>query len=109
MSEHRIERVIEGEARPVWGRLPAVAIALVCFLLAAIVGMTSGASPWVAGDGPGTSPPPFVAEVVAVAVAAGLCILLGILWVSTPRRTQARKRPGAKRNSRSRDRIVKLR
>ena len=49
MSEHRSERVIEGEARPEWGRLPVAAVVIVGFLLAAIVGMTSAASPWVAG------------------------------------------------------------
>ena len=49
MSEHRSECVIEGAARPEWGRLPVAAVVIVGFLLAAIVGMTSAASPWVAG------------------------------------------------------------
>ena len=45
MSEHRSERVIEGEARPMWGRLPVAAVVVVSVLLAAIVGMTSADSP----------------------------------------------------------------
>ena len=95
MAEHRTERVIEAAARPGWGRLPVAAVVIVSFLLAAVIGMTSAASPWVAGDGGGSSPPAIVGEVLAVALAAGLCILLGVLWVSTPGRTQARKKPGA--------------
>ncbi len=51
MSEQRSERVIEGAARPEWGRLPVAAVVVVGFLLAAIVGMTSAASPWLPGDG----------------------------------------------------------
>ena len=57
MSEHRSERVIEGEARPEWGRLPVAAVVVVSFLLAAIVGMTSAASPWVPATAAGSSPP----------------------------------------------------
>ena len=49
MSEQRSERVIEGEARPEWGRLPVAAVVVVGFLLAAVVGMTSAASPWLLG------------------------------------------------------------
>ena len=92
MAEHRTERVIEATARPGWGRLPVAAVVIVGFLLAAVIGMTSAASPWVADDGGDPSPPAIVGEVVAVALAAGLCILLGVLWVSTPRRTQAKKK-----------------
>jgi len=92
MAEHRTERVIEATARPGWGRLPVAAVVIVCFLLAAVIGMTSAASPWVADDGGDPSPPAIVGEVVAVALAAGLCILLGVLWVSTPRRPQAKKK-----------------
>ena len=54
--------------------------------------MTSAASPWVAGDGGGSSPPAIVGEVLAVALAAGLCVLLGVLWVSTPRRPRRGRR-----------------
>ena len=93
MSEHRSERVIEAEARPEWGRLPAVAVALVGFLLAAIVGMASGASPWVAGDGADPSPPPFVGETLAVALAVGLCVLFGLIWIRAPRNSKSRKKP----------------
>jgi hypothetical protein len=64
-------------------------------MLAAVIGMTSADSPWVAGDGGDSSPPAVVGEVLAVALASGLCILLGVLWVGTPRRTQARKKAGA--------------
>ena len=92
MSEHRSECVIEGARRPEGGRLPAAAVVVVGFLLAAIVGMASGASPWVAGDGSGASPPRIVTEVLAVALAAGLCILLAITWIHTPRRPKARKK-----------------
>ena len=94
MSEHRSERVIEGEARPEWGRLPVAAVVVVSFLLAAIVGMTSAASPWLPGDGGRSSPPAIVGQVLAVALAAGLCILLGLIWIHTPRRSKARKKPG---------------
>ena len=95
MSEHRSERVIEGEARPAWGRPPVAAVVVVGFLLAAIVGMTSAASPWVAGDGSGASPPRIVTEVLAVALAVGLCILLALTWIQTPRRAKAKKKSGA--------------
>ena len=94
MSEHRSERVIEGEARPEWGRLPVAAVVVVSFLLAAIVGMTSAASPWLPGDGGHSSPPAIVGEVLAVALAAGLCILLGLIWIHTPRRSKAKQKPG---------------
>ena len=93
MSEHRSERVIEGAARPEWGRLPVAAVVIVSFLLAAIVGMTSAASPWLPGDGSQSSPPAIVGQVLAVALAAGLCILLGLIWIHTPRRSKAKK-PG---------------
>ena len=78
MSEHHSECVIEGEARPARGRPPLAAVVVVGLLLAAIVGMTSAASPWVAGDGNGASPPRIVTEVLALALAAGLCILLAL-------------------------------
>ena len=89
MAEHRTERVIEGEVRPGWSRSSVVAVVVVSFLLATIVGMTSADSRWVAGDGGDSSPPAVVGEVLAVALAAGLCILLGVLWVGMPRRTPA--------------------
>ena len=94
MSEHRSERVIEGATRPEWGRLPVAAVVIVSFLLAAIVGMTSAASPWLTGDGSRSSAPAIVGEVLAVALAAGLCILLGLIWIHTPRRSKAKKRGG---------------
>jgi hypothetical protein len=93
MSEHRNERVIEGAARPEWGRLPVAAVVIVSVLLAAIVGMTSADSPWLPGDGSQSSPPAIVGQVLAVALAAGLCILLGLIWIHTPRRGNARKKP----------------
>jgi hypothetical protein len=67
---------------------------VVSFLLAAIVGMTSAASPWLPADGGDSSPPAIVGEVLAVALAAGLCILLGLIWIHTPRRSKAKKRGG---------------
>ena len=91
MAEHRTERVIEAAARPEWARLPVSAVVIVGFLLAAVIGLTSAASPWLADDGGDSSPPAFVGEAVAVALAAGLCLLL-VLWVNTPRRTQAKKK-----------------
>ena len=94
MSEHRSECVIEGEARPRWGRLPVAAVVVVGFLLAAIVGMTSAASPWLPADGGDSSPPAIVGEVLAVALAAGLCTLLGLIWIHAPRRSKAKKRGG---------------
>jgi len=94
MSEHRSERVIEGAARPGWGQLPVAAVVIVSFLLAAIVGMTSAASPWLPGDGGRPSAPAIVGEVLAVAVAVGLCILLGLIWIHTPQRRKAKKRGG---------------
>jgi hypothetical protein len=93
MSEHRSERVIEGAARPEWGRLPVAAVVIASVLLAAIVGMTSAASPWLPGDGSQSSPA-IVGRVLAVALAAGLCILLALIWIHTPRRSKAKKKPG---------------
>ena len=49
--------MIEGEARAEWGRFPVAAVVVVSFLLAALIGMTSATSPWVPGDGGGSSPP----------------------------------------------------
>jgi hypothetical protein len=94
MSEHRSERVIEGATRPEWGRLPVAAVVIVSFLLAAIVGMTSAASPWLPGDGGRPSAPAIVGQVLAVGLAVGLCILLGLIWAHTPRRSKAKKRGG---------------
>ncbi len=93
MSEHRSERVIEGAARPEWGRLPVAAAVIVSVLLAAIVGMTSADSPWLPGDGSRSSPPAIVGQVLAVALAAGLCALLGLIWIHTPQRSKAMKKP----------------
>ena len=39
-----------------------------------------------------------VGEVLAVALAAGLCILLALIWIHTPRRSKARKKPGGPRS-----------
>ena len=93
MGEHRSECMIEGAARPEWGRLPVAAVVIVSFLLAAIVGMTSAATPWLPGDGSRSSPPRILGEVLAVALASGLCILLALIWIHTPRRGKS-KRPG---------------
>ena len=93
MSEHRSERVIEGGARPEWGRLPVAAVVIVGSLLAAIVGMASADSPWLPGDGGDTSQPAIVGQVLAVGLGAGLCALLGLIWVNSSRRAKAR-RPG---------------
>ncbi len=94
MSEHRSERVIEGEGRPEWDRPPVVAVVVVGFLLAAIVGMASAASPWLSNDGGHSSPPAIVGQVLGVALAVGLCILLGVVWAGTPPRRKAKQRPG---------------
>ena len=94
MSEHSSERVIEAERRPVWGRVPVAAVVVVSALLAAIVGMTSADSPWLPGDGSRSSPPAIVVQVLAVALAAGLCILLGVIWARTPPPGKAARKPG---------------
>jgi hypothetical protein len=92
MSEYRSECVIEGVARPTGGRLPVAAVVVVGFLLAAIVGMTSAASPWISDDGSRPSAPAVVGDVLAVAIAAGLCILLGLIWINMPGRKVRKKR-----------------
>ena len=107
MSEHRSERVIEGEARPEWGRLPVAAVVVVGFLLAAIVGMTSAASPWVAGRRqPARRRRAIVGEVLAVALAAGLCILLALIWIrhASTQQGEEEARWAADRHRRARDR-----
>lgn len=95
MSEHLNERVIEGAPRPEWGwgRIPVAAVVIVGVLLAAIIGMTSATSPWLPGDGGSPSAPAIVGQVLAVALAAGLCVLVGLIWVHTPQRSKARKKP----------------
>jgi hypothetical protein len=93
MSEQRSERVIEGEAPPPWARPPVAAIVVVGCLLAAIVGMTSTASPWLSSDGGGASPPAVVGQVLGVALAAGLCVLMGLIWIHTPQRSKPRRKP----------------
>ena len=70
------------------GPTARAAVVVMGFLLAAIVGMTSAASPWVAGDGSRASPPRIVGEVLAVALAVGLCILLALIWIHTPQTRQ---------------------
>jgi hypothetical protein len=92
MSEYRSECVIEGAARPTRGRLPVAAVVVVGFLLAAIVGMTSAASPWISDDGSRPSAPAVVGDVLAVAIAAGLCILLGLIWINMPGQREVRKK-----------------
>jgi hypothetical protein len=92
MSEHRSECLIEGAARPERGRLPGAAVVIVSVLLAAIVGMTSADSPWLPGDGRRSSPA-IVGQVLAVGLAGGLCILLALIWIHTPRRSKAKKKP----------------
>ena len=75
---------------------PVVAVVVVGFLLAAIVGMASADSPWLSGDGSRSSPPAIVGQVLAVALAAGLCILLGVIWIrhaSTPQGEAEARRP----------------
>ena len=94
MSEHRSERVIEGAARPERGPLPVAVVVIVGFLLAAIVGMTSAASPWLPGDGGRPSAPAIVGQLLAAGLAAGLCVLLGLIWIHTPQRNKAKKRGG---------------
>lgn len=95
MSEQRSERAIEGATGPEWGRFPVAAVGLVGFLLAAIVGLTSADSPWLTGDGGRPSTPAVVGQVLAVGLAAGLCAVLGLIWIHTPRRDRATKRAGA--------------
>jgi hypothetical protein len=94
MMEHRSERVIEGERRPDWVRLPAAVVVVVTFLLAAIVGMTSADSPWLPGDGSHLSPPAIAGKVLVVGLAAGICVLVGLIWVNTPRRSKVKKKRG---------------
>jgi hypothetical protein len=87
-SEHCSERVIQGESRPEWGRSRVAAVALLSFLLAAIVGLTSADAPWLSGGGDRSPAPPIVGEVLALAVAASLCALVGIAWVQAPGRSR---------------------
>ena len=97
MAEHRTERVIEAELRPGWGRLPVAAVVILGFLLASIVGMASAASPWLSADQGHSSPPAIVGEVLAVVFAAGLCVLVALMWINVPRRGKA---PSASRCAR---------
>ena len=93
MSELRSERVIHGEERPNQGRSPVVAVVVVLgFLLAAIVGLASADSPWLPGDGSRSSAPAIVGDLLAVALAAGLCVLVALIWILTPRPTKAKPR-----------------
>lgn len=98
MSEYRSERVIEGEPRRGWGRLPVAAVVVVVvvvsLLLAAVVGMTSSDSPWSTGDAGRSTPPRIVGEVLAVGLAAGLSILMALIWIQSLRPHHAR-RPGS--------------
>ena len=62
------------------------------FLLTAIVGMSSSSSPWLPDDGAGSSAPAIVGNVLAVALAVGLCVLVGLIWILSPRRSKAKPR-----------------
>lgn len=93
MSTQRCEQVIEAESRSPRVRLPTAGIALVGTLLAAIIGMASTSSPWLSDGDAGSSPQPVVGHVFAVALAVGLCVLLGLLWIRTPSRAKAKKVP----------------
>lgn len=92
MSEQHNECVIEGEAHPTWARPPVAAVVAVGCLLAAIVGMASTASPWLPNGGGDPSPPAIVGQVLAVALAVGLCLLMALTWIQTPERSKARRK-----------------
>lgn len=89
MSEHRNEWVIQGDERVERGRLVAVVVVL-GFLLASIVGMVSFDSPWLPDDGGRSSVPAAVGNALAVALAAGLCILAVLIWILPTPRSKAK-------------------
>jgi hypothetical protein len=93
MSEQHSERLIPAGARLEHGRSLVVAVLVTGFLLATIVGMTSAASPWLSSSGRQTSIPPFGTDLLALAVAGGLCTLVAMLWVFAPRRSKAKEFP----------------
>jgi hypothetical protein len=92
MSEHRSERVIHGDARLERSRSFVGVVVVLGFLLAAIVGLSSSSSPWLPDDGVGSSAPAIVGNVLAVALAVGLCVLFALIWVISPRPSKAKPR-----------------
>jgi hypothetical protein len=97
MRDHRNEQVI-GQVEGIEGGRPLVGLVLVLgFLLASIVGMSSASSPWPSdGDsGSSASVPDLVGNVLALALAVGVCALVALLWISTPRRAKGRARAPA--------------
>ena len=94
MSGHRSERVIQGSERLERGWPLVGGVVVLGFLLSAIVGLSSPSSPWLPDDGGGSSAPAIVGNVLAVALAVGLCVLFGLLWVFSPRPAKAKPRGG---------------
>lgn len=92
MSDHRTERVIQGDERLERSRSLVGGVVLLGFLLAAIVGLSSSSAPWLPDDGGSSPAPAFVGNVLAVALAVGLCVLLALIWVASPRTSKAKPR-----------------
>ena len=95
MRDHRNEQVI-GQDEGIERRRALVGLVLVLgFLLASIVGISSASSAWSSdGDsGSSASVPDVVGNVLALTLAVGVCTLVALLWISTPRRAKGRARP----------------
>ena len=99
MSDHRSEWVIHGDERleRSWPLVGGVVV--LGFLLAAIVGLSSSSAPWLADHDGGSSAPAIVGNVLAGALAAGLCVLSALIWVLSPRpgKSKPRAAPGIAR------------
>ncbi len=92
MSDHRSERVIHGDEGLVRSMSRVGGVVVLGFLLAAIVGLSSASAPWLPDDRVGSSAPAIVGNLLAVALAVGLCVLFTLIWVLSPRPTKVMRR-----------------
>jgi hypothetical protein len=92
MSAHRCERVIHGDERLERSRSFVGGVVVLGFLLAAIVGLSSSSAPWLPDRGGGSSAPAIVGNVLAVALAVGLCALFALICVLAPRPARGKRR-----------------
>ena len=100
MSELRSEQMIQGEDRPEQRshRLSSRSWSCWASCSPSIVGMASADSPWLPGDASGVRrPPAIVGDLLAVALAAGLGVLVALIWIHMPR--PPRRRPRHPRSS----------